>query len=224
MPRTLLCFLLAAQLYAADPRLGTWKIVSAEATMDPPITMTFSAEGDSIRMSFLNGAQFLAKLDGRDYAVTGSAAYNQVSLHQTDANTIDGVWKKDGKEVGTVRYRVSETDPNQLRMTFIYDQVFTRRGQSTNATNKVLGVWVRDESQSALEEWRTQTYTAEGPNGVRRESSSGVSYVASLDGKESTTSDGLSIAVQLLDANSVLEVFRRQGKVAIEAKLTYQKE
>jgi hypothetical protein len=229
--RTLLCFFLAAQIYAADPRLGTWKLVSIRATMDPPTTMTFTVESGGVHMSYVCCAEYSAKLDDHAYPVKGSTAYDQVSLHLIDANTIDGVRKKDGKETATVRYQVSDRDPNQLRMTITPTggaaeyQFFNRKGQSTNASNKVIGTWVRDESKTAQLYLQTLQFTAEGSSSVRCEVvSEGVGYTAALDGKDSTSlrNDPLhdSVAVHVIDADKVEDVFKAKGKVVETVRYT----
>lgn len=229
MTRTLFCLSLATQVYAADPRIGTWKLVSVKATIEPPTTMAFTPEGGGVHMSYVCCAQYSAKLDGHDYPVTGSAAYNQVSLHLADSNTIEGVRKKDGKETGTVRYQVSERDPNQLRMTIkltggqAQDQFFNRKGQSTNASNKVIGDWVRDESKTIQPLLDTLKFTAEGPNAVRFEIlPSGSGYTAALDGKDSTAlraDPGKdSVAIRIIDANTVQDVFKTKGNVVETAR------
>ncbi len=180
MIRTLFCLLLAAQIYAADPRLGTWKLVSVEATMDPPNMITIPI-GES-------------KLDDRDYPFPASRAYDRISGHRTDANTVDGVLKKDGKEAATYRFEVSEGDPDRLRMTTTpiggaptgglnTDQFYTRKGQSPDSSNKVIGVWVRDESHLAHDELRAFKFTAEGANSVHFEATGGPLYTATLDGR-----------------------------------------
>lgn len=227
--RTLLCLLFAAQIYAADPRIGTWKLVSVKATVDPLTTMAFTPEGDGIHMSYVCCAQYSAKLDGHDYPVTGSTAYNQVSLRLTDPNTIEDVRKKDGKENGTVRYQVSERNPNQLRMTIkltggeAQDQFFNRKGQSTNANNKVIGGWERDESKTIQPLLDTLKFTAEGPDAVRFEIiPAGSGYTATLDGKDSTalrSDPGRdSVAIRILDANTVEDVFKAKGRVVGTAR------
>jgi hypothetical protein len=43
--------------------------------------------------------QFEAKFDGKEYPVTGGADGYFVSVKRIDANTIESVWKKDGKVI-----------------------------------------------------------------------------------------------------------------------------
>jgi hypothetical protein len=227
--RIFLCVLLVARIYAADPRLGRWTLVSAQVTVDPPMTMTFAAEGGGVHYSYYSGTQFSAKIDGHDYPVTGTQIYDQVSLRQADANTIDIVRKKGGKEVGTARYQVSAHNPNQLRLSFKpagvnADQFFNRKGQLTNAANRVVGEWVLDNSKVFEQASPTLNFKAEGQNAVRFEmimtgagAPPNIGYTATLDGRDSTSLRNVpeedSVAVSVLDATTVQDVYKRKGKV-----------
>jgi hypothetical protein len=167
-------------------------------------------------------AKYFAKLDGQDYPVKGSTAYNQVSLQKTDANTIDGVRKMNGKETGTVRYQVSDGDPNQLTMTIkptvgeLQVQFFNRQSKLIDPINRVIGDWLRDESKILEPALRglPMKFTDEGSNAVRFDSA--FSYTATLDGKESASlrnSTADSVCVQVLEASTVQETYKLKGKV-----------
>ncbi len=49
---TVSLLLVAAGLFAADPRIGTWERISAEETIDPPRTMTISSGANGIHPVF----------------------------------------------------------------------------------------------------------------------------------------------------------------------------
>lgn len=105
---------------AADPVIGTWKLDVAKSMFGagPAIksqtrTYTQSAQGITLNMKTVGAdgkettVQTTYQLDGKDYPVTGAAAYDSLTAKQIDANTAEFTLKKAGKTVGTTRRRVS---------------------------------------------------------------------------------------------------------------------
>lgn len=141
-------FVGAALAFAADPNMGTWKLNEAKSKFNPGATKNHTvvysaAPGDMIKVT-VDGTdkdgkaehnEWVGKFDGKDYKVTGAAAYTTRSYTKVDANTLDMTIKKDGKVVGTGKIAVSAdgksrtvttvaTDPKMagLTATAVYDK------------------------------------------------------------------------------------------------------
>jgi hypothetical protein len=89
----------------ADPQAGTWKMNLEKSTFvsggpqPKGETVVIEETDGGLRVNSSGGFQYTAKYDGKEYAMTGSAAANGVVLRRIDANTIETVRKKDGKVV-----------------------------------------------------------------------------------------------------------------------------
>jgi hypothetical protein len=104
---------LAGSLWAADPFTGTWVLNLSKSNIPPPFTPAKSqivhlAINDSdfeIREEVVTNSDekltihAKAKLDGKDYPITGTPAVDTIAYRRVDLNTIKGVGKKDGKVV-----------------------------------------------------------------------------------------------------------------------------
>jgi len=103
----------------SDPVVGTWKLNAAKSTGNVPLpkseTRTYSAVPDGVALTYTRvGAdgkestvKATFKYDGKDYPVTGSEDFDALSAKRVDANTIDSIQKRMGKDVGTTRRSVS---------------------------------------------------------------------------------------------------------------------
>jgi hypothetical protein len=103
---------LAVIALAADPRDGTWKLNVAKSKYNPgpaPKSLTTQRETQNNRVkSVYNGVdsegkslnyEYTAIFDGKDYPVTGSSTFDSIALNNIDADTVDWVTKKSGKDV-----------------------------------------------------------------------------------------------------------------------------
>ncbi|HQR24799.1 MAG TPA: hypothetical protein PL152_04650 [Steroidobacteraceae bacterium] len=102
---------------AADSVVGTWTLDLAKSRFDPgpapkSQTRTYAATADGIDLTVEGVAADGSKVsqhssykyDGKDYAITGAADYDTLSLKRIDANRVESEQKKGGKVVGhTVR-------------------------------------------------------------------------------------------------------------------------
>lgn len=102
---------------AADSVVGTWTLDLAKSKFDPgpaPKSQTriYAATADGIDLTVEGVAADGAKVsqhssykyDGKDYAITGAADFDTLSLKRIDANRVESEQKKAGKVVGhTVR-------------------------------------------------------------------------------------------------------------------------
>jgi hypothetical protein len=123
---------------AVEPVVGTWKLDLAKSKFNPgpaPKSQTrmYAATADGIDLTYtgvaadgsaVNGKSSF-KYDGKDYAITGSADYDTLSLKRIDANTIESTQKKAGKPVGKTVRTVSSDG-----------KVMTLRSKGTDAKGK----------------------------------------------------------------------------------------
>jgi hypothetical protein len=106
---------------AADPHVGTWKLNVAKSKFNPgraPKNETVKIEAQGNGHKFVADEvdadgmamhiEFAAKFDGKDYPITGSSTLDAIAARKIDANTINYVVKKDGKEVGSGRVVISK--------------------------------------------------------------------------------------------------------------------
>jgi hypothetical protein len=123
----ILTLVLAIAAMAADPFVGTWKLNVAKSKLTDPIAMPKSEiskwEGSGNGMkATVNGVdaegnayqiEVSAKYDGRDYPMKGYPLADTVSEKKIDANTLEMVAKKAGKEIERWRLTVSKDGKTQ---------------------------------------------------------------------------------------------------------------
>jgi hypothetical protein len=112
---------LATAAMAADPHVGTWKLNAAKSKY--PLTpapksqvVIIEARGNGYMYTFdgVDAAgknfheEFAPNVDGKDYPVIGDSDANKVSSIRIDANTINHIFKKDGKLVNDARVVISK--------------------------------------------------------------------------------------------------------------------
>jgi hypothetical protein len=106
---------------AADPVVGTWVLNVAKSKFSPgpapkAQTRTYAATADGIDLvvtgTNADGSAISQKssfkYDGKDYAISGSADYDTLSLKKIDDHTVESVQKKAGKAVGKTKRTVSK--------------------------------------------------------------------------------------------------------------------
>ena len=210
----------ALQLGAADPRLGTWKLIHAQSTMDPPRKLAVTSERDRVHV-LISGSQpieFTAKWDGRNYPVPNVAAFNQIAVHRLSRGRTELIQKKDGAVVATVRDQLS-SDGKELTAVTIQKghpnqiSIWERTGGDKNPDNPFAGQWTEDLSQSRLRQGLVLKIEPVGPDGVRY--SGDFRYEAKLDGKEYTVTNSRddTVALKLIDAHTVESVYKRDEQV-----------
>ena len=114
----LLGLLAAIQSGAADPRIGSWTLVSAQSSLDPPnrLSITPLHDGVHVVMSGETHLDFTANWNGHDSSAPGNLAFNQIELRRIDKRQAEVKEKKDGTVVATVREKISN-DGNELTTT-----------------------------------------------------------------------------------------------------------
>ncbi|HZZ15571.1 MAG TPA: hypothetical protein VFE08_06380 [Candidatus Sulfotelmatobacter sp.] len=210
----------ALQIGAAEPRIGTWTLVSAQSTLNPPNTLSITPLHNELHivMSGETHIDFTAKSDGHETAVPGNPAFNQVTLRRIDKRQSEVTEKKDGAVVATVRDKLSK-DGKELTITTASaghpDQitVWTRSGGAKVAGSPLAGEWTQDLSKTRLRQGLLLKIEPDGNGGVRF--SGGFSYTARFDGKpyDVTNSRNDTVTLQLVDPLTVDAIYRRDDQV-----------
>lgn len=216
----MLALLFAVPVWAADPRIGSWKLVSAQCTLDPPNKLSITDLHDVVHvvMTGDKSMDFTASGKGHETSVTGNPAFDQVELHRMDKRHAEVKENKDGALVATVRESLS-ADGNELTITTTSighaDQigVWTRSGGAKAARDLFAGEWTQDMSKSLLRQGMPLKIEADGNDGVRFLGE--FSYTARFDGKpyDLRNSRNDTVTLQLVDAHTVDSYYRRDNQV-----------
>ncbi|MGD0913669.1 MAG: hypothetical protein ABR928_17370, partial [Terracidiphilus sp.] len=184
----MLALLFAVPLWAADPRIGSWKLVSAQCTLDPANKLSIIDLQDTVHVVMTGDKRmdFTAGGDGHDTPVAGNPAFDQVELHRGDKRHAEVKEKKGGALVATVREQLS-ADGSELAITTVIvghpDQVtvWTRNGNAKPGRDLFAGDWTQDLSKTLMQQGYPVKIEADGNDGVRF--SGEFSYTARFDGK-----------------------------------------
>jgi hypothetical protein len=210
----------ALQLVAADPRIGSWTLVSAQSALDPPNKLSITPVHDGVHVASSGDTHidFTAKWDGHETSVEDNLAFNHIELKRIGKNQAEVTEKKDGAVVAIVRYKLS-IDGNELSGTTSEKghadrtTVWTRSGGTKTADNLFAGEWTQDMSKSRLRQGLALRIEAEGNDGVRF--SGEFSYSARFDGKEYDLRNSVNdtVTLELIDAHTVDAIYRRDDKI-----------
>lgn len=216
----MLALLFSVPVWAADPRVGSWTLVSAQCALDPPnkLSITDVHESVHIVMSGEKRVDFMVSGIGHKSTVPGNPAFNQVTLHRIDKRHAEVREMKDGSLVATVAQRLS-ADGDELTITTSSaghaDQitVWTRSGGAKTSHNLFAGDWVQDLSKTRLRQGSPLEIEADGNDGVRF--SGEFSYVAHFDGRayDVRNSRNDTVTLQLVDPHTVDAIYRRDDQV-----------
>lgn len=216
----MLALLFAVPAWAADPRIGSWTLVSAQSALDPPNKLSITDIHDSVHvvMSGDKRMDFTAGGNGHETPVSGNPAFNQVELHRIDKRHGEVKEKKDGVLVATIHDQVS-ADGKELTITTSStghpDQitVWTRSGSAKPAHDLFAGDWTQDLSKSRMRQGMPLKFEANGNDGVRF--SGDFSYTARFDGKpyDLRNSRNDTVTLQLVDPHTVDAYYRRDDQV-----------
>jgi hypothetical protein len=210
----------ALQLGAADPRIGSWTLVSAQSSLDPPNKLSITRLHDEVHVviSGETHIDFNAKLNGHEGSVPGNAAFNQVELRRIDKHQVEIKEKKDGALVATIRDKLS-SDANELTSRTSQNgradriTVWTRSGGKKTANDLFAGEWTQDLSKTRLRQGLALKIDADAKDGVRF--SGDFSYSARFDGKEYNLKNSRNdtVALQLVDTHTVDSIYRRDDQI-----------
>lgn len=216
----LFVFLATIQVVAADPRIGSWTLISAQSSIDPPNRLSITSQHGEVHV-VISGERhldFTAKLNGHETSVAGNPAFDQVELHRIDKHAVEVKEKKDGAVVDTIHDKLSR-DANELTSTTSQqghpDQttVWMRTGGKKSANDLFAGEWTEDLSKTRLRQGIVLKIAAEGSDGVRF--SSDFSYSARFDGKEYDLKNARNdtVTLQLIDPHTVDAIYRRDNQI-----------
>ena len=210
----------ALQLGAADPRVGSWTLISAESSLDPPNKLSITRLHDEVHIVIAGETHidFTAKLNGHEGSVLGNPSFNQIELRRIDKHQVELKEKKDGALVATIRDKLSG-DANELTSTTAQNgradrvTVWTRTGGKKSANDLFAGEWTEDMSRTRLRQGMALKIEAEGKDGVRF--SGDFSYSARFDGKEYDLKNSRNdtVSLQMVDAHTVDSIYRRDDQV-----------
>ena len=208
-------------LGAADPRLGSWTLTSAQSALDPPnkLAITSLKDGVHVVTSGDTHFDFTAQWNGHEASVQGNPGFNQIELRRIDKHQAEVKEKKDEAIVATVRYKLS-TDGNELTSTTLEKgrpgriTVWTRTGGTKAADNLFAGEWTQDMNKSRMRQGLPLKIESDGKDGVRF--SGEFSYSGRFDGKEYDlkTPPTIPCRLALVDAHTVDAIYRRDNQVA----------
>jgi hypothetical protein len=108
-------------LFAADPRIGSWKFNPASSKLESgpaykSRTVKVEAAGEGIKVAVegvggdgkAHAYSYTVQYDGKDYPVTGSPTTDTVSYKKTDDSTLEATSKKGGQVMATMSIVVSK--------------------------------------------------------------------------------------------------------------------
>jgi hypothetical protein len=211
----------ALQLGAADPRIGSWTLVSAQSALDPPNKLSVTSLHHEVHVvsSGESHFDFTAKLDGHEAPVQGNPAVNKIEVRRIDKHQVEVKEKKDGAAVATVRDKLSKDGNELTSMTSQKGRadritVWTRTGGTKLPDDLFSGEWTEDLSKTRLRQGMSVKIEADGNQGVRF--SGDFSYSARFDGKEYNlkNSNNDTVALQLVDAHTVDSTYRRDDQIS----------
>jgi hypothetical protein len=217
----LLWLVVALQIGGADPRIGSWSLVSAQSALDPPNKLSVTSLHHEVHVvsSGESHFDFTAKLDGHEAPVQGNPAINQIEVRRVDKHQVEVKEKKDGAIVATVRDKLS-SNGNELTSTTSQKgradriTVWTRTGGTKVADDLFSGEWTEDLSKTRLRQGSSLKIEADGNGGVRFLGD--FSYSARFDGKEYNlkNSSNDTVTLQLVDAHTVDSIYRRDDQIS----------
>jgi hypothetical protein len=208
-----------------DPRIGSWTLATAQASLDPPNKLSVTPVGDQLHvvMSGDRHFDFTAKANNHASPAPGNLGFNQIELHRVDKRQSEVKEMKDGALVATVRVKPS-ADGKELTTTRTIagqpDQitVWVRTGGAKVAHDPLAGEWAEDLSKSRLHQGLTLKITPDGNGGVRFLGD--YSYDARFDGKpyDLKNSRNDTVKLQLVDPHTVAAVYLRDDQVTQKDK------
>ncbi len=169
--------------------------------------------------------------DGKDHERKGSPYSDTASVRVIDDSSTELVYKKGGKVVGTTKDTVS-ADGKTLtsEWNFVADNGQTGGGKTVLArvadapagAHKVSGSWQPQKMEEASESVLKVTFKAT-EDSLSMSDMTGDSYTAKFDGKDYPYKGDpgvTSVSLKKIDANSIEETDKRNGKAITVSKMT----
>lgn len=219
MLKLLWIVVISARLFAADPRIGTWKLVSADSHLDPSrvLTITHAGKGVHVVISGVH-VEFTSSWDGHDNHVQNVPAFNQIVMRRIGKNGAEIKEKMNGALVATLHHTVS-SDGQELTTTTVQrgreDQitVWRRSGGAHDPRNPFIGEWTQDISKTRLRQGLVIKIEPSGNDGVHFAGE--FSYTANFDGRDYPLKDSRddTVALALIDAHTVDATYKRGDEI-----------
>jgi hypothetical protein len=215
-----LALLAALPPEVADPRVGSWTLVSAQSSLDPPNRLSITPLHDQVHvvMSGETHLDFTANRNGHESSAPGNLAFNQIEMRRIDKRQAEVKEKKDGAVVATVREKISN-DGNELTATTATAgqadkiTVWTRTGGTKVANDLFAGDWTQDLSKTRLRQGLVLKIETDGSGGIRFLGD--FSYSARFDGKQYDLKNSRNdtVTLELVDPHTVDASYRRDDQV-----------
>lgn len=216
----LLGLLVAIQLGTADPRIGSWTLVSAQSSLDPPNKLSITSLKGTVHVVISGNAHldFTANLNGHDTAVQNNPAFDQIELRRINKHEVEVKEKKDGAVVTTIHDKIS-AEGNELTSTTSQNgradkiTVWKRTGAKKSANDLFAGEWTENLGKSRMAQGMTLKIEANGTDSVRF--AGDYSYTARFDGKDYDLKNSVNdtVSLQLVDAHTVDAIYKRGDQV-----------
>jgi hypothetical protein len=223
----LLALLAAPPPEVADPRVGSWTLVSAQSSLDPPNRLSITPLRDEVHvvMSGETHLDFTANRNGHESSAPGNLAFNQIEMRRIDKRQAEVKEKKDGAVVATVREKLSN-DGNELTATTATAgqadkiTVWTRTGGTKVANDLFAGDWTQDLSKTRLRQGLVLKIETDGSGGIRFLGD--FSYTARFDGKQYDLKNSRNdtVTLELVDPHTVEASYRRDDQVTQKDRWT----
>jgi hypothetical protein len=216
----MLALFFAFQSGGADPRIGSWTLISAQSSMDPAnrLSITPLPNGTHVVMSGETHLDFTANTNGHPGPAPGNLGFNQIQLHRINKHQAEVREEKDGTPVATVVEKLSNDGKELTSTTSSMGHasqitVWTRTGGAKDPKDPFAGDWTQDLSKTRMRQGSVIKIEAEGSGGVRFLGT--YSYTAHFDGKpyDVQNSRNDTVALTLADPHTVDETFRRDNQV-----------
>ena len=216
------------QTAAAEAIEGTWKADLASTQFEDEPDVYLLKDGQYV-CSTCN-PPLTAAADGKFHPVADRPYYDSMAITVVDDRTVKFERKKGDRDVGSSTWQLS-ADGNTLTVDFVDKTAaapVTGKGTSTRVAaapagaHPVSGTWKANRLASLSDEGLTFSYDLEGDT-IRNNSGDGTSYEAKIGGPEVQVqgdSSGLVVAVTRPSDNSLVETYKRAGKVVGIATLT----
>ena len=202
---------------------GRWRIDPVEDQLSAKPRVFLLKDG-AYRCASCTPA-FDIKADGSDQKIAGEPCYDTVAITIVDASSIVETDRRNGKTVGGSRKIVSP-DGNTLTDEWTEScdaegnvitgkQIFTRIKDAPPGAHAVSGSWQVSRPAELSENALVGTFKLDAST-FSLSDPTGQSYIANLDGTETPIKGDLSntiVSVRLIDANTVEETDKRDGKI-----------
>jgi len=216
----LLALFAVLPLHGADPRIGSWTLISAQCSMEPAnrLSITPVRSGTHVVMSGETHLDFTANTNGQRAPAPGNLGFNQIALHRIDRHQAEVQEMKDGALVATVREKLSNGGAELTSATSSIGHasqvtLWTRSGGAKDPKNPFAGDWTQDLSKTLMRRGLLIKIEADGSGGVRFLGD--YSYTARFDGKpyDVKNSRNDTVELALADPHTVDATFRRDNQV-----------